>query len=137
MTVRVKVGIVAKLRADSTLTGYLAAGSASIYNGIGAQDSAAPKVTIHKQAGTPSYTLAAKAWESEIYTVKAITKGPSMGLAGTIAERIDTTLTDQAISVSGGSAFYLRRESDIEYQESTEGGVIWNHVGAMYRVWST
>lgn len=137
MTVRVKVGIVAKLRGDSTLASYLAAGTASIYNGIGAQDSVAPKVTVHKQAGTPQYTLSAKAWENEIYTIKAITKGPSMGLAGTIAERIDAVLSDQQISVSGGSAFYLRRESDIEYQESVEGGVVFNHIGGMYRVWST
>lgn len=134
MSWAVKVGIVTKLRGDSTLTGYLTAGTASIYNGIGAQDSAAAKVTIHKQAGTPTYTLASKAWDDEIYTVKAVTKSPSMSTAGTIADRIEAVLVDQAITLSAGSAIYLRKVSDIEYQESAEGGIVFSHVGAQYAV---
>lgn len=136
MSNRIKVGIVSKLRGDSTLMGYLPAGTASVYNGIGGQDAAMPKITVHKQAGTPQYTLAGKAWDAEIYTIKAITKGPSMASAGTIAERIESTLVDQAISVSGGSAIYLRKYSDIEYQESVDGGVTFSHVGGLYQLWS-
>lgn len=136
MSVAVKKAIFDKLTGDATLTGYLNAGTASVFNGLAPQESNAPYVSFHKQAGTPAYTLSARAWDNEIYTVKAITQGPSMASGGTIADRISAVLTDQALTIAGATHLYLRRESDIEYQETAADGVIFNHVGATYRVWS-
>jgi hypothetical protein len=137
MSNRVKTGIVAALRADSTLTGLLTSGTAGIHHSVAPQGSSFPCVTFQKVPGTqPAYTLGARAWENELYNIKAVTEGHSALTAGSIAERIDTVLTDNPVSVSGGTCLYLRLESYIEYPEVTDGKT-YQHIGGSYRVWST
>lgn len=137
MSNRVKTGLIAALRADATLTGLLGSGTASIHHSVAPQGSSFPCVTYQKVPGTqPAYTMGGRAWENELYNVKAVTQGHSAPTAGSIAERIDTVLTDNPVSVSGGTCFYLRLESYIEYPEVTDGKT-YQHIGGSYRVWST
>ena len=132
----VKAALNTKLRGDATLTGYLNAGTASVYQNLAAQGDDAPYVIFQKQAGTPDYTFTGKAFDNDLYMVKAVTQGHSPALAGTIADRIDAVLTDGSLTISGGTHYYLRREADIDYTE-TGDGVTYHHIGASYRVWSS
>ena len=59
-----------------------------------------------------------------------------MNAADTIAARVDWLLTNGTLSISGatgGDALYLRRESDVEYAETSDGEVYY-HAGALYRL---
>lgn len=129
----VKRGIVAKLRGDAALTAALSGGTASIYEARATQGADPPYVVYNKQAGAPRYTMGGSAWESQVYLVKVVTKENSTAQAGSIAERINGVLTDGALTMTGRTQLYLRRESDVEYPEVTDG-IRFNHSGALYRV---
>lgn len=130
---QVKAAIYTKLAADSTLTALLS-GTAAIYHRVAPQGADAPYIVFNQQAGTPSYTMGQRAWDELLYQVKGVTQDSSSVVAGSIADRIDTVLTDQPLSVTGGSAFYVRRSSDVDYAE-VDRGEVYNHEGGLYRLY--
>lgn len=134
---QVKAGLVSALKADATLTALLADGTAGVYPMPAPQGAALPYITYNRVPGTgPAYTLDGKAWDNELYNVKAVTTGTSPLLAGSIGARIETVLSDNPVSVSGGSCLYLRLETYIEYPEVSDGKT-YQHVGGAFRLWST
>ena len=70
---------------------------------------------------------------SAIYMVKAISRSPWPKEAGDIDTEIDSVMQDASLSVTGHSLLTCRRESDIYLTEDLNG-VIYNHVGGLYRV---
>lgn len=86
-----------------------------------------------KQAGTPSYALTARLMDNDIYLVKAIDRSDTADVADNIASRLDALLTDGAISISGRTQLYLRRESDVDYSEVVDG-VTYRHAGSLFRL---
>lgn len=134
---QVKAGIVSALQSDATLTGLLTDGTAGIYHMPAPQGAALPYITYNRVPGTgPTYTLQGKAWDVELYNIKAVTTGNSALTAGSIAARIETVLNDNPVSVSGGSCLYLRLETVIDYPEVSNGKT-YHHIGGSYRIWST
>lgn len=134
---QVKAGLVSALKADTTLTGLLADGTAGVYPMPAPQGASLPYVTYQRVPGTgPSYTLGGKAWDNDLFNVKAVTEGNSPLVAGSVAARIETVLSDNPVSVSGGSCLYLRLETTIEYPEVSDGKT-YHHIGGAYRLWST
>lgn len=129
-----KVAIFNKLKGDATLTGLLANGTASIYQSVAPQEADPPYVVFNQQAETDAYTLSQRSWENSIYLVKAVTQGTSPAAAGTIAERIDTVLTDGALSVSGHTHMYTRRTATVDYPE-VDRGVTYRHAGGLFRIY--
>ena len=126
----VKAALFNALKTDSTITTAL--GGTAIYADLAPQETNPPYVLISKQASTPRYTFADQ-YEDQVYLVKCVAEGSSMRFAGSVAERIDTVLTDGALTVTGRSQMYLRREADVEFPEVTDGKRF-NHSGATYRV---
>lgn len=120
---------------DATLTGQLAAGTASVFYGSADRQSDPPLVTFAEASGVPAYTLGARAWEDFVYVVKAITEGESFALAKTLRDRIDEILSDATLTVSGHENLYLRRESSIEMVEDA-GGRRFNHAAGQFRIWA-
>ena len=93
------------------------------------------------------------AYDNELWLVKGVAHdGPEitaedpMNAADTIAARVDWLLTNGTLDISGASsppagtatvfsndALFLRRESDVEYAETSDGEVYY-HSGALYRL---
>ena len=70
---------------------------------------------------------------SAISMVKAISRSPWPKEAGDIDTEIDSVMQDASLSVTGHSLLTCRRESYIYLTEDLNG-VIYNHVGGLYRV---
>lgn len=127
-----------KLTGDATLTGLLAAGTASVFNGMAPQGAAMPYVVFSAASDRDGYTLDAEATVDFIYGVKAVTSSPAGSptkkAAGTIAARIKTVLNDAPLTITGRTWLSTRRESSIDYSEPANSNVYF-HVGGNYRIW--
>lgn len=125
-----------KLTAASSLTGLLAAGTAGVYEQLAPENADPPYVIFQEQARTP-YRHAGGGgvtYERVLYTVKGIAEGPSMQVAGSIADRIDQTLdTLGSLTISGYTLMRCERITSINYIE-LDAGKRFNHAGATYRL---
>lgn len=130
--------IYGKLAGDSTLNALLGAPAANyskaIYDGNAPAGASFPFVILNRQDGRPTYAMATvPAFETDIWMVKGVDRSDSADTAEAIAARLNTLLTDGVLSISGASLLYLRRESDVDFQE-VEDGRKYQHVGSLYRL---
>jgi hypothetical protein len=132
----VEAGLYTKLTGDATLTALLSGGTASVFYGVAPDGADPPYLVFNEQTDTPDYTFTQKARDNLLYQVKGITSGPSAKTAGSIAERIESVLTDTALTVSGKTLLYLRKESGVHYPEVDQGRVF-HHRGGLYRIQTT
>lgn len=130
----VKAALLARLVADSALTGMLGDGATGIYDGQTKQGARFPAVVFSKPSGVPSYTMGQRAYDDQLWQVKAITQGPSFALAGSIVARVDSLLDDQPLTLGAGSVLCLRRAYDVPEYPETADGARFNHKGSVYRL---
>jgi hypothetical protein len=117
-----------------TATGTLGQlGVTGVYRALAPQTATLPYIVYNEQAGTDQWTFNARTGKSTVYQVKAIDDGHSAANVSAMSDRLDALLNDAALSVSGWSCKRIRRESDIEYAETDEG-VIYHHIGGLYRI---
>ncbi len=137
MSVATRRAIYGKLAGDSTLNGLLGAPVAgytkALYYEVAPENPHFPYVIFQKQSGTPTYSLASDAFDSEVWTVKGVDHSTTADAVDAVATRINALLTDGTLSISGKTQLYLRRDSDLDYAEVTDGE-IYRHSGAMYRL---
>jgi hypothetical protein len=137
MSVAIRRSLYGKLAADSPLTTQLgtppAGYSKAIYYQQAPEGSGFPYLIFSKQAGTPRYAIGARAYDSEVWLIKAIDRRDTADTADTIASRLEALLTDSTISISGHTQLLLRRESDVDYSEAIDG-VLYRHAGAYFRL---
>jgi hypothetical protein len=137
MSVATRRAIYGKLAGDTTLNGYLGTPptgySKSIFYQQAPQGARFPYVIFQKQAGTPRYAIGEKAYDDEVWLVKGVDRSTDADVADAISSRIDALLTDGTISISGNTQLYLRRTSDIDFAETTDG-VRYLHSGALFRL---
>jgi hypothetical protein len=141
VSVATRRALYGKLAGDGTLTAMLgtpAPGySQSIYYQVAPQAASFAYVVLLKSSSVPRYTLGARAYDNDIWTIKGV--GRDTGTNATadpvdnIASRLDALLTDGAISISGRTQLYLRRESDLDYPEVIDG-VTYRHAGCLFRL---
>jgi hypothetical protein len=134
-------GIYGKLAGDTTLNGLLAtppAGYAkSIYYQQAPDTATYPFLIFQKQAGNPIEAFGdPSALETDVWMVKAIDRSTSADTAEAIQARVAALLNDAALSISGATALYLRRQSDVEYPE-VDDGVRYVHAGSLFRLVTT
>ena len=129
----VETGIYSKLTAD-TGAGGLMVTATGVYHRVAPAGAVVPYVLFNKQSGVHEFARAARMWRDYLYLFKIIDEGYSTARAGTLLERIDTLLNDGTITISGYSLMEMRRQSDIEYEEISDG-VVYQHVGALFRIW--
>lgn len=96
---------------------------------------AEPYLIFFEQADTDVYTLKQRAFQRHPYFVECVDRGSSAQRAQNILARVDALLNDAALSISGRTTMYLRREQTIERDEEVSG-VTYNRVGASYSWWS-
>lgn len=141
MSTATRRAIYGKLAGDTTLTNLLGTAAPgytqSIYYQISPQGSRFPFVIFNKQAGTPSYTLGNRAYDDDVWLIKAVGQDADVVASADpvddIASRLDALLTDGVISISGRTELYLRRQSDLDYAEVVDG-VAYRHAGSLYRL---
>ena len=122
-----------RLAAGTALTTLL--GGTSIYNALGAEGTAIPYplVIFTKSSGLDDNDTPHRA-KTLVYQITAISdKGKKE--AEQIDNAIDTLMHNADLgSMSGWYDYWCARESDISYNEMTEGGQVLWHEGALYRV---
>lgn len=142
MSTPVRRGIYGKLAGDTTLNTLLATPPAgwtkSIYYQIAPAKAPYPFVLLNKQAGTPREAFGdPSALETDVWMVKAIGMDtPTQSSADAveaISARVTSLLNDAALSISGSTTLYVRRQSDVDYLEVTDG-VQYRHSGSLYRL---
>lgn len=139
MSTAVRRAIYGKLAGDSTLTNLLGTPATGYSQAIYYQNAPNgnadhPFVIINKQAGTPTEAMGdPSALEDDIWLVKAVDQSNTADQAEAIQSRIQTLLNDAALSISGATLTYLRRQSDVEYAEVTSQGQF-KHAGGLYRL---
>lgn len=122
-----------KLRGDSALTDLLPSTTA-IYEHEAPENTSPPFVLFEQASGSPSFTLAAKAWDAFTYLVKGITQEDSSKAAKTIAARLEAVLSDTTLTISAHQQMLCRKQSEVKYVEGT-GPTRYNHAGALWRIW--
>jgi hypothetical protein len=138
MSTPVRRALYGKLSGDTTLNGLLAAPATgyakAIYHQQAPSNAPHPFVIFQKQAGNPTETFGdPSALETDVWLVKAIDKNTSADPAEAIQARVIALLNDATLSISGHDLKYLRRESDVEYPEVSDG-VQYKHAGALFRL---
>jgi len=95
-----------------------------------------PCVIYARQSGIPEFTQSELAGWTLVYQVKFVGRGYSNGaLAHQADELLWGLLQDNPLSIEGDDwrNVYLRRVSDVEYDELTEEGV-YQHLGGLYQI---
>ncbi len=137
MSVAIRRAIYGKLAGDTTLTNQLHAAPAgyskSIYYQQAPEGALFPYVIFSKQSSVPRYSFTSNMFDSDIWLVKAVDRSDSADVADNIASRLDALLTDASLSISGKTQLYLRRESDVDYPETTDGKT-YRHSGSSFRL---
>lgn len=131
-------GIYGKLAGDTTLNNLLAtppsAYSKSIYFHEAPQNATYPFVIFSKQSGTPTQAFAdPSVFDSDVWLIKGVDRNSSADPAEAIAARIVALLNDATLSISGATNLFLRRQSDVQYPEDSDG-VLFQHVGCLFRL---
>jgi hypothetical protein len=136
----VRRALYGRLSGDTTLSNLLGAPAPgftkAIYHQVAPDNATFPFVLFNQQSGVPTEAFQApSALETDVWLIKAVDRNTSADTAEAIAARVKTLLNDGALSISGGTLLYLRRQSDVQYPEVADG-VQHRHCGALYRlVW--
>jgi hypothetical protein len=127
-----------KLAGDSTLNGLLASPptgwSKSIFYQVAPETARFPFIVFSKQSGVPTESFGdPSAIENDVWLVKAIDSDSTADDAEAIQARIATLLNDATLSISGAALLYLRRQSDVDYSEVSDG-TTYRHAGSLYKL---
>ena len=110
-------------------TGITALVSTRVYNTQAPQEATEPYIIFNKQSDISDYTFGAPKFRSFGYLVKGVCHSRYPKAAGAIDDAIEAALHDAALSVSGWTLLYCRRESGVHYAEGE-----YTHRGGVYRI---
>ncbi len=95
-----------------------------------------PLVVFLWGGGQDAKAMAGKSlFLDEIYTVKIIGVGNNYNSIEAGAAAIQTALHNQRGAVTGGQVLLCQRQAPVKYVEA-DGGKIYRHLGATYRIFS-
>lgn len=138
MSTALRRSIYGKLAGDTILNNLLATPpsgwSKSIYYQVAPEGAHFPFVILNKQSAIPREAFGdPSALENTIWMVKVVDRADTADTAEAAAERVIALLNDATLSISGASHLYLRRQSDVDYSEVTDG-VVFRHAGSLFRL---
>lgn len=117
----------------ASVTSTLAAGSASLRHAVAPSGDAFPFVIFNKQSGVPVKRFGGNAFDNQIWLVKVVDRNESSSRAEDTAQAIDDLLDFGTLTITGGTALFVARESDVDFVE-TDGDKQYRHHGANYRL---
>lgn len=141
MSTPIRRAIYGALAGDTTLNTLLGTPATGYTKSIYYQEAPAgahfPFVILSKQSGVPTEAFGdPDALENDVWLVKAVDRATSADVAESIQARLKTLLNDASLSISGATLLYLRRQSDVEYPETSDG-VSYKHAGSLFRLVTT
>ncbi len=114
-------------------TALLALATGGIHHQEASQDARPPYVLFEQVAGARQWTYGGPAMKDLRWVFEGVCMDGDAGPAEDIAARLETVLTDAALSIDGAGLLYLRPVSDVEYPRR-DGADRYYHSGAIYRV---
>lgn len=138
MSTPVRRSLYGRLAGDTTLSNLLGTAAPgytkSIYDGEAPAGANYPLIILNLQSDVPTEAMQdPNALENHVWLIKGVDRSTSADTAEAIAARIKTLLNDAALSISGGTHLYLRKQAGVQYSEVTDG-VSFKHRGALYRL---
>lgn len=138
MSTPIRRAIYGKLAGDTTLTGMLASPpsgySKNIWYQSAPEGTSFPYVILSKSSGVPTEAFHdPSAYETDVWQIKAVDRNTTADTAEAISARVQTLLNDANLSISGSTLLALRRQSDLDYLEVTDGDE-YRHCGSLYRL---
>lgn len=130
----VRAAIYERLTGDDTLADLLSLPTA-VHHQVAPQTASFPLIVFHKQAGTRDWQFGQAFIQWDVWTVKAIDRGPSASAAEAIDAQIDVVLSHAPLEIEGGVLLGVYRIQDVDYVE-TDAGATYRHVGGQYRLGS-
>lgn len=127
-----ETALYARLSGDATLTSLAPGG---VWRGMAPVGTTGVWIIFNQISSVDAYTLADRATTTHNYLIKAIAPGESATPAWDAANRIDTLLTDQSLTVDGVAAMSVRRERIMTMSEA-DGGEQYQHAGGYYIIWT-
>ena len=129
LRVNLDEAVFAKLNVE-TVTNEATGG---VFNMIAPQDTPPPYVVFQAMSKVDDYFAFTGRGGSALYMVKVIDRSAWPKAAADIDTQIDTAMQDVTLSITRHSQLYCRRESDLYLVEDVNG-VMYQHVGGMYRI---
>lgn len=127
-----RTALFAKLNGDAVLTNMLATTTA-IYHRRAPLGAAFPFIIYQKQSGVPIWAFDGPPIADQLWLVRGVDRSAKSSTAEDIDKRVDAILTDAILVLSDGRLMYLRRESDVDYEEGDDPDYQIHHVGGLYR----
>ena len=90
-----------------------------------------PLLIFQQVSGVDDYTLGRRVRASYLYQFRVIGTGLDLEPLNDAAERIEALLMDTAVT---GTTLYCRREGELPYSAEMDAGVMYQQVGATYRI---
>ena len=106
--------------------------ASAVYRGMAPLTATFPLVIFALMDGDDNYVLGGRGYVRLNYSIRVVYEGLSAAGASTLADAIDTLLTNVTLTVTGHTMMVGRRVRLISYPESVEGGVTYQHVGGEY-----
>jgi hypothetical protein len=125
---------IARMKADSALA---AAATGGVWQGMADIGTVAPYALVIAQVpGNDMLTMnGVRCFTHITLQLKAVGKASNYAALVTIADRIDALFKDvRNISLSPGYMLASYREQAIAFDEPPINGVMWSHLGGLYRV---
>ena len=104
-----------------------------VYNTMAPDGVEPPFVVFQAMSKVDDYFAYSERGGAAVYMVKAVTRSVWPKEAGDIDTQIDSVMQDASLSVTGHALISCRRESDI-YLIEDQSGVIYHHIGGLYRI---
>ena len=104
-----------------------------VFNSVAPQGAEPPCVVFQAMSKTDDYFAYTGRGAEAVYMVKASDQSPWPKAAGDIDTQVDSVMQDASLSITGFALLSCRREEDIYLVEDQEG-VIYQHVGGLYRI---
>lgn len=122
------------LGSDTTLAGLATGGC---WDTLADESAAFPYVVWQLQAGRDVGGIgpATRIMVNGLWLVRGVDRSPSQTAVKPIAERVDALLHAASGSVTGGLVVACVREEPYKFLEVTDGVMYW-HLGGMYRIWA-
>ena len=106
--------------------------ASAIYRGMAPLTAVFPLVIFALMDGDDNYVLGGRGFVRLNYSIRVVYEGLSAAAASTLADAVDTLLTNVTLTVAGYTMMAGRRLRLISYPENAEGGVTYQHVGGEY-----
>ena len=104
-----------------------------VFNGLAPQGTAPAYVVFSAMSKNDDYWSYTGRGAEAVYMIKAISRSAWPKEAGDIDTQVDSVMQDASLSITGFSLLACRREEDI-YLVENQDGVIYQHVGGLYRI---